>query len=296
MNCYFLSDIDAHFKINGSYVSKACKNLKVTTANAFDLFEFLPHNPIYLPAYSNKENTRVKLFNFKDNLICYPVYSKVNNYPFKILYQKEKSNFLGNIVLTVVSDGAVKFFIDGSITAVATLPFLPAECDFDFYQNTLFVWFKGEKTAIFIYSLDSKNLIFSDLVDEFFISSVIEVKKRYQTVTKTIVSETWSISETPSLVGKKDSFEKDYFDIHPRLLPLAFFQNVILGANVSSIVTPSLNERASSLKDFLGKVIKIIPSPSDNLETLLIKNDCLTAVKLEFSNRLISNLFAEDYF
>ncbi len=297
MNCYFLSDISSHLKINGEYVGVISNNLKKVTVNCDKpLIEFLPCNTLYQSVYGNKNTANLKTFMVNNCLICMPLFSKVNNYPFKVIGQKQKNSYSLYATLTVVLDGCVKFFLDGTISAVNRLPFIPTDFNVEFYQNFIILSFHAEKTALFVYSTDSGNLIFSDLVDQFRISNFIEVEKRYKTVTKTTLIESWSFEENSQLYSRHDVKEKDFYEINSYILPIAFFENVIIGGSVEKVVTPEFNARLIQLREFLGKVIKITPSPFDRNEVFLIKSDCLTAVKLEYTNRLISNVLAEDYF
>ena len=295
MKAFIFSEIPAHLKINGEYMGIVSGNLhqaKIDDEAIF--FELYPKNQAYAPVYGDKSCKDIKIFNLNGDLLVYPIYPIKRDYPFKIIGQKEKQNYTARATVTVVCDGAVKFFIDGAVSDVKPLPFIPKSFDVDILSNLITVTFSAEKTAFFMYDIESKKLVFSDVGEGFYISSNLAVKKSFNTVTKTSIEEEWTLSSSPTLISRKDIKEKDFLEIHPQLLPLAFFENLMIGAQVESIVTPSLNGRISELKEFLGKVIKVIPSYI-NGETLLIKGDGVSVAKLEFLNRLISNVLVEDY-
>lgn len=294
MNYYFLSEIPAHVKINGEYKGIVNDNLcsaKIDFENP--LFEFLPTLDKFSAVYGDKTSKNIKIFRVNDELLVYPIYPLKNDNPFKLIGQKSKSSYSVSANVTVVADGAVKFFLDGSVTDVKTLPFTPKDFEINLFSNFIMLTFTLDKTAIFIYSQESQNLVFSDLVNEYYLSDYLTVKKGYKTVTGTFIEQDWALSQTPTLVATRDVKQKDFFEIHPQLLPLAFFENLILGADVKSVITRELNDRLLELKEFLGNVVKAVISPDDRI--WLIKENILTLAQVEFENRLISNVLTEDY-
>ena len=91
MNCYFLSDIPAHLKIDGEYKGVACKNLSYLNVDNTPLFEFLPLNQAYCSVYSTKNSKNLKIFNFYNDKLIYPIFTLKNCHPFKVLNQKTKT-------------------------------------------------------------------------------------------------------------------------------------------------------------------------------------------------------------
>ena len=295
MNAFIFSEISAHLKVDGEYLGAVDGNLYSTEIfNLNPFFELYPKNQAYTPVYGDKNSKDIKICNINGDLIVYPIYPLKHDYPFKIIGQKHQSNYSTSVTVTVVCDGGVKFFIDGAVSDVKALPFIPTSFEIEILSNLITVAFSAEKTAFFMYDVESRKLIFSDLGDGFFISNNLTVKKSFNTVTKTTIEEEWTLSSTPTLVSRKDIKVKDFLEIHPYLLPLAFFENLIIGGGVDNIVAPNLKNRINDLQEFLGKVIKVIPSRLGE-EVLLIKNDGVSATKLEFNNRLISNVLVEDY-
>ncbi len=294
MNCYFLSEIPAHVKVNGEYLGVVNDNLFTAQINLKKpLFEFMPSSNKFSTVYGDKTQKNLKIYNVDGDLLIYPIYPLKQDNPFKIIGQKNLSNYGVTANVTLLCDGGIKFFLEGTINDIKTLPFIPNDFDILVYSNFIILTFSAEKTAIFIYSVESQNLVFSDLVNEYYFSDYLTVKKTYKTVTHTFIEQDWALSQVPSLIATRDVKQKNFFEIHPYLLPLAFFENLILGADVKNIITPSLNDRLLDLKEFLGKVIKVVSSPDGNI--WLIKENALTLAVVELQNRLISNVLTEDY-
>ncbi len=294
MKCYIFSDLLAHVKINGEYKGVVNDNLFIIDSPSDKpFFEFLPATNKFSIVYGDKSHKNLKIFHVGDSLLVYPIFPLKNDSPFKIIDQKSKSSYGVTANVTVLVDGAVKFFLDGSVSDVKLLPFTPNTFEISLFSNYVMLTFTLDKTAIFIYSIESRNLVFSDLVDEFYLSDYLTVKKTYKTVTHTFIERDWALGETPSIVATRDLKGKSFFEINFNLLPLAFFENLIIGGSVNEIVTPALNDRLLDLKEFLGKVIKVIPSPDGKI--WLIKEDMVTLAVIKYENRLISNVLTEDY-
>lgn len=295
MKVYLFSEIPAHLKVNGEYLGKVNDNTYRLEVNAESpLFEFLPINSRYLPVYGSENSKEIKIFSINESKLIYPVYTLKNDYPFKVLGQKQQSNYNANASVTVVLDGTVKFFLDGSVNDVKALPFVPKNFEITLISNLIIISFSAERSALFIYSTQRGTLVYSDVVDEFYISDNLTVKKRYKTVNDTFIEEEWLLSDAPSLLSRKDFKVKDFLDVHPYLLPLAFFENLNIGASVQGAVTPNLNQKILDLQSFLGKYYKVIPLNGESV--YLIKPDNVTLAKVEFENRLISNVLEEDCF
>ena len=295
MKVYLFSEIPAHLKVNGEYLGKVNDNTYRLEVNVESpLFEFLPINSRYLPVYGSENSKEIKIFSVNESKLIYPVYTLKNDYPFKVLGQKQQSNYNANASVTVVLDGTVKFFLDGSVSDVKALPFVPKNFEITLISNLIIISFSAERSALFIYSTQRGTLVYSDVVDEFYISDNLTVKKRYKTVNDTFIEEEWLLSDAPTLLSRKDFKVKDFLDVHPYLLPLAFFENLNIGASVQGAVTPNLNQKILDLQSFLGKYYKVIPINGESV--YLIKPDNVTLAKVEFENRLISNVLEEDCF
>ena len=295
MKVYLYSETPAHLKINGEYYGKVNDNTFLIEENFENpLFEFLPINPRYQPVYGSENTKELRKFSVKNGQLVYPVYPLKNNYPFKVLGQKQQSSYNVTANVTAVLDGNIKFFLDGSITDVKPLPFIPKNFEISIVSNLIIISFTAEKSALFIYSVQSGTLVYYDVVDEFYISNNLTVKKGYKTVTDTFIEEEWQLSDSPTLLSRRDFKDKDFIDVHPHLLPLAFFENLIIGASVQDTVTFNLSQKIIDLQNFLGKYNKVLPIDKESV--YLIKPNSVTIAKVEFENRLISNVLEEDCF
>ncbi len=296
MKIFVTSDLPCHFKINGNYFGVIDKNLTEFEIEGSPLFEALPLSDNFLPCYSGIEgNKSIRVFKVLGGLLVYPVLRKSYNLGFKMLGQTETVINGVKTVLTAVLDGAPKFYLDGIISDVKPLPFCPENIDLHYENGLIFASFSKEKCALFVYSLESSGLVFSSVVNAFSIGETLTVKKEYKTVLKTRVIEKWNLSKECSLVEVKSESQKTFFDINEKLVPTAFFESVVIGASVNEIASPSLVKRYDSLREFLGKVIRVIPSPSEEDCVWLVLDNKVTKGIAVFESGLITNVLLDDF-
>lgn len=294
MNCYFLSDLECYLKIDGEYKGVVSKNLSFLETSSTPLFEFLPFDNNYFSVHSTTSNKNLKIYDIYGEKLIYPIFNLKNCHPFKVISQTSKNHLSYSIKVTLVTDGAVKFYIDGSIYDIKSLPFVPTSVEIEFYKNYLLLSFIGKKTALFIYNLDTNLVCFSDLVDSFYISNVLVTRKEFKTITKTTIIEEWNIDKDITFLSRRDEKLRGYFDINSSLTPLSFIENAVIGGSVKEICTPKFSEKIANLKEFLGKVIKAIPSPNNPQEVWLLYENFISILKIEYENRLIDNILIDD--
>ncbi|MBQ3234882.1 MAG: hypothetical protein IJA97_01850 [Clostridia bacterium] len=296
MNCYFLSDVLSHLKIDGEYAGTVYLNplyLKAETQPS--LVEFLPTSRHLSPVYFSPNTQELSGLRVENGLLFYPQFSQKNDFSFKLIFQQKYHSSGGEITLTVVEDGSPKFYLDGAIYSVKSLPFTPEQSTAEFYGEYLAVSFFKKKTALFLFNLHSGELLFSDIVDEFYLTDVLTVKKSYKTVTETVITEAWELGHTARLKSVSDEKGKELLSLNRKLLPLAFFENAIIGARVDGVCTAEFAKNSSNLREFLGSVKKVLPSPTCDSAVWLIGGNCVTNATLSYKNGLIDNVFLDDF-
>ncbi len=292
MNCYFLSEIPCFLKVDGEYAGVVSRNLtKAYFTKPPTLVELLPLSDDFSPVYSFYNSKRLKPLKTADGYLYYPLFKPKKDQKFKVVFQKNFSN----ITLTVTEDNGVKFYIDGSFFFVGSLSFSPLECSVDFYGNYACVSFKRNKTAIFIFETQSGKLEFSDVCDEFLLSDFLTVKKNFSNLTKTTIVEKWQISSPFKIISTEDEKERDFRLLNDCLLPLAFFENAIIGASLKGVTTPNFFEKTKNLREFLGKVLRVIQSPVQDNAVWLIGENAVSSATLSFNNGLVDNIFIDDF-
>lgn len=293
---YFLSNVPSFLRVDGKFLGVVSENLKIFESNSrLNFLEFLPKDDLFYSIYGDKNCDSMRVFKVDNGLLYYPVFLRKKNLPLKLILQKSESCLFGEILITLVTDGDVKAFIDGFISDVKTLPFLPKNVEIKVLEKHVAVIFTSGKTALLLYDINIRKLVYSDVVDLVEFSDVLSVEKSYKTITKTTIKETWSLSNEIRLLSKESIIKKPYGLICKNLLPLAFFENASLGADLKEIVTPSFYEKSANLKSFLGSVINAVQSPVNEGEVWLIENNLVTKGKLQTKGDLIDNVILDDF-
>ena len=236
MDYYFLSNIPYHLKINGNYIGKVTKNLKVLSLIPPSFMEFLPACSDFLPCYSDlKSLDAIKKYPFNGGEIILPIFNKKPHFSFKILGQKHFDYHGYTYLLSVVLDGTVKFYLDGKVAIIETLPFIPETFDIYTVNHFVFFTFSSQKTVIIGYDFSTANptLIFKDIASDFTLDSLLKVKKHYDFINPVTVFEEWDLSSPLTLKSRKTELLKPLGEIPEKLIPLSFMETVSVMGDLS---------------------------------------------------------------
>ena len=293
MNYYFISSMPCHLKINGEYVGKVDDNLKSFSCIEKELFlEFLPINHEFFPTYADVTSLDgIKIFPLLNGKIIIPNFYKKPLSCFKVLMQKNFNHNGYNYLLTMVLDGAVKFFIDGNCAIVSDLPFTPSDCEIYTLNSFVFFAFKCGKIALYGYdfSTPSPTLVFKDIVDEFEVNNPLKIQKFYSFINPITVVEEWDLSLGVSLVLRNTTLSKNLNQINKNLVPLSFMETVSVMGDLSIYLTPTLLERTNDIYEFIKKPRYLFPLPSDFNKIVSITDSEIFIYEFSFEGNLISN-------
>ena len=296
MNFYFLSDALSHLKIDGEYAGTIFQNAKkLTLSTAPSLVEFLPCRSEFSPVTLSQNVENPCILKVKNGVLYYPRFFKKPSGIFKVISQKNYNFYGGELTLTVTEDLIPKFYLDGSFYFLSSLPFIPDSSNVEFYGDYAFVSFYKKKTALFIFRISDGKQVYFDLVDNYRVSEVLTVEKSYKNVTKTTVLERWNLTPTVHLLSVSDEKQKPLYSLNEKLLPLAFFENAVIGGDVKDVVTAEFSKNAEKLREFLGKIRKVIPSLLGDGAVWLIQDGKVSEATLSIKNGLIDNVFLEDF-
>ncbi len=294
MALVFYSQIPSHLKINGNYIGVIGNNPKLFSEfneNAF--MEFLPINKEFAPIYSTLKNPAcIKTFKLLDDIYVIPVLEKKRNLSYKLLFQKSYPISSDRLLLTVIQDGFYKFYLDGAISYLGELPFKPQGFDVKEHLNILFISFKGVKTLLLAFDLNGNKLLYKNLADGFEITSELLSTTVYKTVIPVQIEEKYNLNDF-SLIERKSTPLRSRFEIHPKLIPTAFFELVALSANTAFLLSDSIKNREGEISAFIGKPIVVLPYYKDISKTVVILNDSIHLYSLQIENGLIENILEE---
>ena len=294
MKAYFLSDENAYLKVNGNFVGEVGKNVKVADISEDCLLEFLPKNPLYAPAYSNENGSfLIKVHQLFLGRIYYVNYEKKRCFPYKILSQNGFIISGVNTTLTVLLDGAIKFFIDGKICVTDELPFLPTSAKLQEFCGSIFAIFYGKKTAVYAYD-NGGNLKYKNIVNSFDFDVNFNTKTQVLGVCKLEILECYDVKNNFKLVKRSVLKNKSAFEINKNLLPVLFFELILNGANASEILSQNLAEKQGDLSAFLGDVKHYFLNPYSQNEVVAIYEERASIYETIMQGGIITNIIEKD--
>ncbi|MBO5851820.1 MAG: hypothetical protein J6R29_05770, partial [Clostridia bacterium] len=221
MKAFFISEKEAFLKVNGEFLGEVNKNIKTAEICENSLLEFMPKNQNFVPSYSSvKGSNLVKTYPLFLGTLFSVNFEKKRTFPYKILSQNSYSLGGNAYTLTVLLDGAIKFYLDGKLLATDELPFIPSSSKLELYGGYIFAIFYGKKTAIYAYSLENGALCYKNLVDSFEFNSYFITKTIYKKTVDISVEEVYELNNNFTLFKRVGVKNKNSFSINKNLIPL----------------------------------------------------------------------------
>ena len=303
MYCYFLCDTPCAIKSNGEFVGVASKNLTfIECDNAF--IEFIPINDSFEKTHilfdkSNPISTKsVQLIDLYGGFLFIPKFFRRVDGDFKMIGRKTFS--LDKLVtVTCYCQGGIKLCISKEDDFfIESLPFIPNDVRFETCSSNgnlyLAIICISDKTEILVFNVTGKiALVFKNLCDGYsFDKNTLTTLESKRDTLRHSVTSTWLFSDTVTLKGYTITRQKQSYALPEKLLPIAFFEELLIDGDVSDFLSPELKPRASELKEFFGDFKRVLPPPhfkEDDLVTLLYE-DKVDYARITTLGGLITNL------
>ncbi|MBQ7373991.1 MAG: hypothetical protein IJW64_05470 [Clostridia bacterium] len=300
---YLLCATPCAVKLNGDYVGTAGQNFSFLE---FDegFLEFLPLDQTFFPTslFINKNTTsntqNTKIIDLYGGFLLIPQFFKKLSSDFKLI---EKRIFpLSNpVTVSCYNHGGVKlylsnetdFFIDG-------LPFCPEKIVFEScaYKGREYIVAVcvAKKSLILGYCVSGKiTPVFKNLCDGYgFENNCITTLENKNDLLGHSISSKWGFEEGVKLLNFTISTKRSPFSIPEKLVPYAFFEEILIDGDPSVFLSPKLKEKAKDLREFLGNFEKVLPPPhfiGDDVVTLLY-SDKVEYAKVSLVRGVIENV------
>ena len=305
MFCYFLCATPCAVKLNGNFIGKASHNFSFIDANE-GFFEFVPLDQSFSNVNFLLENkpipsNTVRIIDLYGGLLIIPTFLRKPFGEFKMIGRKSFS-FSNGVTATCYNQGGVKLCItSGNDVFIESLPFTPEDVRFESCayhgKEYMLVICVGSKALLLAYEVSSGvKPALKSLCDGYgFDKNSLFTLENKNDVLKHSVSTTWDFKEEVKLKKYSVSCKREVYSLPQKLIPYAFFEEVLLNGEIANFLTPRLKPRASELKEFLGDFEQVLPPPhfkNDDLVTLLYK-DKVEYAKVTLQNGLIDNVTLE---
>lgn len=271
---YFSCDFPAVIKINGVYygnIFNTVKPLRVSGSSPF--IEVCPLQSASFPLnfiLNDEFLTTPPPFTSVTDLkggYLIKFYKAHNNLPFKVIKQDK----FQDAIVTVFTENSLKLSIETPSDFYAQT-FHLSECPveiFRFNQNErslIAVNLKAEINLLCVYSLSPPiSKVFEREVFDFSVENGLSTVEKFNDLAKHTLSCEWDFCD-----GKyqKRAFNLTCADdftankLSPRILPFAFFEQVLVGGSLDEYLTDKVLKNADKLHGYLGEFTGVFPPPT----------------------------------
>ena len=290
-------------KVDGNYIGRASKNPSYIDIER-GFIELIPESGEFNPFCLFFDEKRLdlvknaKLIDLYGGFLLIPEFKRTISAEFKVIKTDSLELGEGYRCSVYYSGGARLMITSKGDFFTACLPFCPDEVTFTACAH------KGEgyiaciltssRTLIKVFKLSPKiEEVFSSLVDGYrFDKNLLYTVENKGDILRHTVSSTWAFEDKVRLKSYLVSPKKQPFALPERLFGFAFFEEILLGGDISPYLTPRLKPRADELRSFLGDFRQIMQPPhfkDSDLITLVYDNKVEYA-RLELFSGLINNV------
>ncbi|MBQ8657742.1 MAG: hypothetical protein IJ506_01265 [Clostridia bacterium] len=261
MKIYFLSSRPCALTLNGAYFGLTSTFEKFAEVSPKDgiFAEFIPEgaSPIRFFITENLRFTPpegCEVYLLKDGVAVFARDFPPNDFSLQPLLQKKFDSCLA----TLFKQGRIQLSLENSGELfVATLP--PSFAPVDLKEENGYILVDGEK-EIALYSPRAELLLHEKALSYTFengeLRAVLPLSDRLKRTAECV----WTLSETgvarASFTLRQEGAENAE-RLREELLPYAFFESVLIGAEVTQMLSEELAEKADSLREFLGDFIGV---------------------------------------
>lgn len=303
MYCYFLCDVPCAIKVNGAFIGVASKNLSFIECDKCFL-EFIPLDEGFDKICFLFDKARpissknTKIIDLYGGFLLIPQFFRRTDGEFRLIDKKAFDLPIPTLVTYFNQNGHKLCISKENDFYVEAIPFTPNEVKFDACMHNgnqyLVAICIANRTEVLAFKISDKiSLAFKNLCDGYSFSKnqLSTLEKKNDLLGHTIYS-TWQFDDSVKLKSYKTSYERQPFTLPEKLFAFAFFEEVIIGGDLSQFLSPALNARSHEIKEFLGDFTRVLPPPhfaDDDLIALLFA-DKIEYAKVSITNGLISNL------
>ena len=301
---YFLCATPCAVKLNGAYVGIANQNFSF-----LDFDEgFLEFSPLDQSFYSTGlffdrngcSNTQnAKFIDLNGGILIIPSFTKKITADFK-LFKKQTFSLSRSISVSCYNHGGVKLFLSNETDFfIDSIPFMPEKIIFEScaFKGTEYIVAicVAKRSLILGYKVDGKiTPVFKNVCDGYGLNqnTITTLENKCDLLSHSITSK-WAFEDEIRLIDFAITNKRAPFSLPEKLIPYAFFEEVLIGGDTRIFLAPKLKERATELKEFLGDFTQVLPPPhfkDDDLVTLLYEKKVEYA-KIELDGGLISNVY-----
>ena len=303
MKYYLYSRTAAVVKINGKFRGVTDGNYFAFQADEA-LLEVTPLDDRFSAVTSllggaPESSETMKVYDMRGGYLLIPSFRHALTSEFKLLFRGRKEFSRGTVAVTCYKETGVRLVIETERDMfVETLPFIPTDARFDYLTENgneyLTAVIIGRRTLVCAYKItDAITPALKRTCDDYSFAPpyLTLVENADDILGHTIISK-WKFSD--GVVGATLSVrrKRDIYSLNEKLLPYAFFEELLCGGDVTDFLTPKIKPRAGEFKEFFGEFKAVLPPPdfvSPDFVTLLY-DDKVEYADVKTAGGLIENV------
>lgn len=272
MKIYFLSSTPCALSFNDAYFgitdrferfADVCLQdnifVRFTPENALPIGFFLTENIRFSPPNG------CEVYLLPDAIAIYARDFPPNDFSLKIIAQQRFSDML----VTVYQQGALQLSIDSPKGFFsATLPPCFHTCELSMYADLLFL---KSQNHLGVYALNANCLLLEEVLDFEIENTTLNATLPLSDSQKRTAKCVWSLSSESCIRTQFTIIQEQPFSTPDDLLPYAFFESVLIGANFKAFLSDELALNADKLRAFLGNFEAVTPTQNPNVCGLIKK-------------------------
>ncbi len=288
MKVYFLSSRPCILTLNGAYFGLTDTFERFAELSPKDniFAQFTPEDGLPIKFFVNENMRfhppeRCEVYLLRDGLAVFARDFPPSDMTLKAIAQERE----GKILVTVFRQGGVQLSIespDGFF--ISPLPPSFEECRLQFYENFILV---ASPTQIALFNTKGKRLILETVKEFSFEKGVLTATLPLSDRLNRTARCVWEVSgesarQTAFSINQQTRVRLPFGEenqeevcscenIRDEILPYAFFESVLIGADYQSFLSDDLKQKANSLKDFLGEYESVVLTEKANVCGLVRK-------------------------
>lgn len=280
MKIYFLSSQPCALRINGLHFGITDKFERFAEIALSDnlFIEFIPQNAAPVSFFLN-ESIRFSppngcaVYLLRDGIALYACEFPPKDFRLKIITQQR---FEDNLV-TVYSQGGLQISLETAQGFfISTLPPSFFVCQLSYHAELFFV--EGEK-HLAVYTKSGKCVFLEEIIDFSIRENELNATLPLSDSKKRIAKCSWSLSPEGcqpmgvTLLQATDNPAEKTDDFPADLLAYAFFESLLIGAEIDEFLSDELSADKQALLAFIGDFVAVLPTEIDNECAVIKKKD-----------------------
>ena len=272
MILYILCSTPCAIKCDGKYLGCVGDDYGILETDECYL-EFIPLDNSYLQTgllIRGKPVRRgdVAVYDLDGGYLVAPSFSRKLVTDYRLIGKAAIPFSRGKVIAALESENGIKLSVYTEKSfARENLPIPADSVKFDRVagggKEYLIAYVTGRRTAVFGFEIsDDVVLRFKNACDSYsFVNGNLALTELKGDVMLHTVTSVWRFGNTVDCVKFDIKARRAAYSLPEKLIPIAFFEQILIGGDPSDFLSPRLKARAAEAADFIGEFSAVLPPP-----------------------------------